>query len=61
MGITRHNTEMHGNNWLPSIDRMTVSPDTHCVQAKAAGLISFRFVMVLPISGSQSMVYRSVV
>jgi len=25
MGITRHNTEMHGNNRLPMIDRMTIS------------------------------------
>ena len=32
-----HDTEMHGNNRLPPIDRMTVSPDTYCIGAKAAG------------------------
>ena len=37
MGITRHDTEMHGNNRLPPIDRMTVSPDRYCIRAKAAG------------------------
>ena len=31
-----HDMEMHGNNRLPPIDRMTVSPDTYCVHAKAA-------------------------
>ena len=29
MGITRHYTEMHGNNWLPPINQMTVSYSTH--------------------------------
>ena len=24
---------MHGNNQLPPIDRMTISPDTYCVRA----------------------------
>jgi len=36
MGITRHDTEMHGNNRLPPIDRMTVSPAMYCVRAKDA-------------------------
>ena len=29
--------EMHENNQLPPINRMTVSPDMYCVHAKAAG------------------------
>ena len=37
MGITQHDTEMHGNNRLTPINRMTVSPDTYCVRTKAAG------------------------
>ena len=56
MGITRHDTEMHGNNRLPPIDRMTLlSPDTYCVRAKAAGknIIRYRFTDTgeLPIHG----------
>ena len=27
----------YGNNRLPPINRMTVSPDTYCVRAKAIG------------------------
>ena len=37
MGIKQNDTGKHKNNWLPPIDRMTVSPDTYCVHAKAAG------------------------
>ena len=37
MGITRHDTEMHGKKRLPTINRMTASLDTYCVHAKAAG------------------------
>ena len=55
----RRDTEMHGNNRLSPIDRMTVSPDTYCVTLRLLGKILF--VIVLPISGScKSMVYRSV-
>ena len=45
MGITRHDTEMHGNYQLPPIGRMTVSSNTYCVRAKAAGynIIRYRF------------------
>jgi len=57
MGITRHDTEMHGNNRLPPIVRMTVSPNTYCVALRLLGKILF--FIVLPISGScQSMIYR---
>ena len=59
MGKTRHDTEMHGNNRLPPIDRMTVSLNRYCIRLRLLGKILF--VIVLPISGScQSMVYRSV-
>ena len=56
IGITQHDTEIHGNNRLPPIDRMTVSPYTYC---RMLGKIFF--LIVLPISGScQSMVYRCI-
>ena len=59
MGITRHDTEMHGNHRLPPIDRMTVSPDTYTYALRLLGKLLF--VSVLPISGScRSMVYMFV-
>jgi len=46
MGITRHDTEMHGNNRLRPINRMTVSP--------IQNIIRYRFTDIgeLPIHGS---------
>ena len=46
VSMTRHDTEMHGNNPKPRINRMTLSPDTLRLLGKIL------FVIVLPISKS---------
>jgi len=56
MRIHGNNSTRYGNNQLPPIDKVTVSPDTYCVRL----LGKILFVIVSSISGScQSMVYRS--
>ena len=59
MGIRRHDTEMHGNNELLPINRMTYLPLRTAYVLRLLGKILF--VIDLSISGScQSIVYRSV-